>query len=72
MAEIVKRFTKPGDTVLDPFCGGGTTGVAALKNGRKFIGVDIDEAAIETTKRRIAALQGEPDEEPGEPEVEGA
>ena len=31
----------PGDVVVDPFCGAGTTGVAALKHGRKFVGIDL-------------------------------
>ena len=56
IAELVRRFSEPGDVVLDPFCGGGTTAVAALSLDRKFIGVDIDEAAVETTLGRIAKL----------------
>lgn len=56
IAELVRRFSEPGDTVLDPFCGGGTTAVAALSLDRKFIGVDIDEAAVDTTLGRIAEL----------------
>jgi len=46
----------PGQTILDPFCGGGTTGVVALAMDRCFIGIDIDPEAIETTRRRIAEL----------------
>jgi site-specific DNA-methyltransferase (adenine-specific) len=53
MADIVGRFTKPGDTVLDPFCGGGTTGVVAIDMDRLFIGYDIDAAAIDTTRVRL-------------------
>jgi hypothetical protein len=56
MASIVERFTVPGDLVLDPFMGGGTTGVVALQLDRKFIGIDIDDNAIETTKKRIAEV----------------
>ena len=51
MADIITRFTKPGDLILDPFCGGGTTGAVALKLKRRFIGVDKD--SIETAKGRI-------------------
>ena len=38
---IVRSSTKAGDVVLDPFCGSGTTGVVALRHGRKFIGIDL-------------------------------
>jgi DNA modification methylase len=40
--------------VLDPFCGSGTTGVAALELGHQFIGTDLDPAAIAIAKRRLA------------------
>jgi site-specific DNA-methyltransferase (adenine-specific) len=36
-------WSNPGDTVLDPFCGSGTTGKMALLNGRKFIGIEISD-----------------------------
>lgn len=42
MMELVKLFSDPGDIILDPFCGSGTTGVAAVMQGRRFIGVEID------------------------------
>jgi site-specific DNA-methyltransferase (adenine-specific) len=54
MADIIDRFTYPGDLVLDPFCGAGTTGVAAVKMNRLFRGIETDEAHIETSKRRLA------------------
>lgn len=38
---VVRSSTNPGDLVLDPFCGSGTTGVLALRHGRKFIGIDM-------------------------------
>ena len=53
MMDIVGRFTDPGDVILDPFAGGGTTGVAAVSMGRRFIGVDIEKSNIETTERRV-------------------
>ena len=56
MAEIVTRFTKPGNLILDPFCGSGTTGVAALKLKRRFIGIDNNREAIEITKGRILRI----------------
>lgn len=52
---LVEWFSLPGETVCDPFVGGGTTAVAALARGRCFSGCDVDAAAVATTKRRIAA-----------------
>jgi site-specific DNA-methyltransferase (adenine-specific) len=43
LLDMVRRFTDPGDVVLDPYMGSGTTGVACLLLGRRFIGVEIDE-----------------------------
>jgi 16S rRNA G966 N2-methylase RsmD len=54
MKQIVERFSLPGQTILDPFCGSGTTGVSAIGEGRRFIGIDIDEQAIDIAKGRIA------------------
>jgi len=53
MSSIVERFTDPGDLILDPFLGGGTTGTVALATGRKFIGCDIDSASVNTAEQRI-------------------
>jgi site-specific DNA-methyltransferase (adenine-specific) len=54
--EIVERFTNPGETVLDPFLGGGTTGVACLMKRRQFIGVDIDSDCVETSRQRMQEI----------------
>lgn len=54
--DIIKRWTKPGDLVLDVFCGSGTTGVAAARCRRRFIGSDIDEKWVNVTKQRIASV----------------
>jgi DNA modification methylase len=43
----------PGATVLDPFCGSGTTLIAALETGRKAIGIEIDERWVEVARRRL-------------------
>jgi len=51
--EIIEKFTYPGQTILDPFLGGGTTGVAAVTMGRKFIGADIDKKNIAVSRERI-------------------
>ena len=53
MIDLMTRFVIPGDIVLDPFLGGGTTAVVALELGCHFIGYDIDKNAIETTKARL-------------------
>lgn len=53
MADLVERFSEPGDLILDPFCGAGTTGVVALTMNRRFIGIDVDLAALETARERL-------------------
>ena len=53
MFDLVDRLSKPGDTVLDPFCGGGSTGLAAIVSHRLFIGIDKDPTAIQTTASRL-------------------
>jgi site-specific DNA-methyltransferase (adenine-specific) len=54
MAGIVEAFSEKGQLVLDPFLGGGTTGVVAVDLGRKFIGIDIDPKCIKKTEQRIS------------------
>ena len=55
--ELLKRIllasSNPGDWVLDPFMGSGTTGVASVELNRKFIGVELDSQYIETAIKRI-------------------
>jgi site-specific DNA-methyltransferase (adenine-specific) len=62
MFDLMRRFVRPGDTVLDPCLGGGTTAVIALKLGAKFIGYDLDEQAIRSAKQRIHLLTEQPPE----------
>lgn len=47
-------FMPAGCTVLDPFCGSGTTGVACMQTGRRFIGIEIDAGYCDIARRRIA------------------
>ena len=54
MELLIKNHTKPGDMVLDPFCGSGTTCEAAKKLGRKYIGIEIESRYIEMAERRLA------------------
>lgn len=55
MLELVELFTDPGDVVLDPFCGSGTTGVACLRLGRRFIGIERDEKYAQVATERLEA-----------------
>lgn len=56
MAELVRDFTIPGEAILDPFAGSGSTGVAALSMGRRFIGCEIDPRYVRIANERIAAV----------------
>ena len=58
MRELV-QIVPEGGTVLDPFMGSGTTGVAAMLEGRRFIGVEMVEHYAEVAKRRILTASGE-------------
>lgn len=51
--------SNPGDVVLDPFVGTGTTGLAALKHGREFIGIDVSSEYTRISKQRIATFLSE-------------
>ncbi len=54
---FIKLFTQPGDIVLDPFIGSGTTAVSAIQLGRNYVGVDINPEYIELTRARVAETQ---------------
>jgi site-specific DNA-methyltransferase (adenine-specific) len=53
VSSFVHDFTQPGQTILDPFAGSGTTGVAALLLGRKFIGVEASPLHFDVACKRI-------------------
>jgi DNA modification methylase len=53
MKMIIADYTEKGDTILDPFMGSGTTGVACAELGRKFIGIEIDEEYYKIAEKRI-------------------
>lgn len=65
LERIVLASTAPGDLVLDPFCGSGTTGVAAKRYGRRFIGIDSEEMYLEISRKRIEKTEMEKDEHRG-------
>jgi site-specific DNA-methyltransferase (adenine-specific) len=55
---LVRMFSFHGDTVLDPFCGTGTTMLAALKTGRNSIGIDIDPEYCRMALRHLDSESG--------------
>ena len=57
---MVCAVSKPGDTILDPFMGSGTTGVAAVKLGRRFIGIEISREYYNIALRRIQQAEAQP------------
>ena len=54
LERIILATTNEGDTVLDTFCGSGTTGVVAIRNKRNFIGIDNEQEYIELSERRLS------------------
>lgn len=61
--QLMKQLilASPGKVVCDPFMGSGTTGCAAVRNGRHFIGVEIDERYFDIACRRISEALRQPD-----------
>ena len=61
MELLVEHYSRPNDTVLDSHMGAGTTGVACIRTGRKFIGCEVDKDAFDIACQRIeqAAAQGQ-------------
>ena len=53
LMEKVVEIVPPGGTVLDCFMGSGSTGVACVRTGRRFIGIELNECYFETAARRI-------------------
>ena len=60
MREILTDFTSAGETILDPFMGSGTTGVACVQLDRKFIGIELDEDYFNIACERIAEAYKQP------------
>ncbi len=58
LERIVAASSRPGDLVLDPFAGSGTTGVAAARLGRRWLLVDRNPVAVEIARARLAADEG--------------
>lgn len=60
MLWVVENYTSPGNLVIDPYCGSGTTGVACVQRNRRFLGIEREKSYVEIARRRIAdaAAQG--------------
>ncbi len=56
--ELIEKHSNEGDLVLDPFLGSGTTAVAAIETGRKFIGCELDEEYYTKARARILQIKG--------------
>lgn len=57
LERIIKLTTRPGDVVFDPFGGAGTTAIAALKLGRKFVVTELDADYVRITNQKLAAMR---------------
>src|ERR1700736_4148868 len=53
LAQLIRSFSLPGETVLDPFAGSGSTCAAALLTGRKYIGVEMDDVYFQHASERL-------------------
>jgi site-specific DNA-methyltransferase (adenine-specific) len=58
LERIILAASNKGDVILDPFTGSSTTGIAAAKYGRKFIGVDLEEDYLDLSVKRYNELKG--------------
>jgi site-specific DNA-methyltransferase (adenine-specific) len=59
MRYLCRLVTPPNGTVLDPFMGSGTTGVACVQSGRDFIGIEIDPGYFAIAEKRIKDAQAQ-------------
>jgi len=58
-AEMIARFTQPGDLVADPFMGSGTTAIECIRQGRSFIGFELNEDTHAETYEHVHSLEGD-------------
>jgi len=63
VTDWLQKFSNPGETILDPFMGSGTTGVAAVRHGRRFVGVEIEPRYFDIACARISAALKQQDPE---------
>lgn len=60
LERIILASTNEGDLILDPFMGSGTTGVAAIKHGRKFVGIDKEKQFVALAEKRLYDIDIQP------------
>lgn len=60
MQWCIGLISKPGDTIIDPYMGSGTTGIAAIKMGRNFIGIEREKSYFAIAEKRITEAQMQP------------
>lgn len=60
--EVLVQVAPLGGLVLDPFAGSGTTGLAALRRGRRFVGFELHPGIAATARERLAAAAGDWDQ----------
>ena len=57
LRRLVELASSPGDLILDPFMGVGSTGVAAVELGRRFVGMELEPVYFDAAERRLEAAQ---------------
>jgi site-specific DNA-methyltransferase (adenine-specific) len=57
LERVIEASTPEDALILDPFNGSGTTGVASLKLGRRYVGIDMDEKYLELSKKRLTEVE---------------
>jgi site-specific DNA-methyltransferase (adenine-specific) len=61
LERIVLASTQPNNSILDPFMGSGTTGIAALKHGRRFVGIEREKDYFDLAEKRIREVLSQPE-----------
>ena len=56
MSELVELMSAPGDLILDPFCGSGAIGLAAVLLGRNYVGIELERGRAEDARRRFLEI----------------
>ena len=57
MAYLIKIYSPANSIVLDPFCGSGSTGVAAIQENRTFVGIDLSDHYTQIAKQRCSEVE---------------
>ena len=57
LAPLIRAYSKPGDVVLDPFAGSGSTLVAAMQERRRWLGIELEQDYCDSARERIARMQ---------------